>query len=62
MNWKRWLGLLLVLALIVAGLILGFMPRAIPVETATVSRGPLQVTIREEGKTRAVDRFEISGS
>lgn len=33
-------------------LVIAFMPRAVPVEAATVTRGPLQVTVEEEGETR----------
>ena len=36
------------------------MPRPIPVETAIVERGPLRVTVEEEGKTRVIDRFVVS--
>ncbi len=50
-----------VLALVVAGgLVLGFHPPAVPVEIAAVTRGPLVVTVEEEGKTRVRDRFVVS--
>lgn len=53
--------LLIVFALSVStALGYGFMPRSIWVETVTVKRGPFQVTIEEEGKTRVKDRFRIS--
>jgi len=32
----------------------------VPVETSKVSRGPLRVTVEEEGKTRLLDRFVLS--
>lgn len=52
---------LIILALLLMGaLVYGFMPKPILVETATVQRGSLQVTIEEEGKTRVKDRFKIS--
>jgi HlyD family secretion protein len=35
-------------------------PSTIPVETATVSTGPLMVTVDEEGQTRVRDRFVVS--
>lgn len=35
-------------------------PSPIPVETAKVTRGPLQVTVDQEGETRVHDRFVIS--
>lgn len=48
-------------ALLIAGaLVYGFLPKPVSVETAVVTRGLLQVSIEEEGKTRLKDRFEIS--
>jgi HlyD family secretion protein len=49
----------LVLALL-AALAWGFWPRPIPVELGQVTRGPLTVTVEEEGRTRVRDRFELS--
>ncbi|MDP1646484.1 MAG: HlyD family efflux transporter periplasmic adaptor subunit [Thiobacillus sp.] len=46
--------------LVAAGLVLGFMPRALPVDIATVKRAPLTVTVEEEGKTRVSERYLIS--
>jgi HlyD family secretion protein len=46
--------------LVVAGLIYGFMPRPLAVDLAEVIRGPLTVTIVEEGRTRVIDRFVLS--
>jgi HlyD family secretion protein len=45
---------------IVTALIYGFLPAAIMVEVAPVVRGPLQVTIEAEGKTRVRNRYVIS--
>jgi len=58
-TWRRRLPLLaglLLVALIVAGL----WPRAIPVEVAPVSRGPLIVTVDEEGMTRVRHRHVVA--
>ncbi len=53
-----WLGLL---ALAIAGaLAWGFWPRPLVVDAAAADRGPLTVTVEEEGKTRVTDRFQIS--
>ncbi|MDA1311816.1 MAG: efflux RND transporter periplasmic adaptor subunit [Acidobacteria bacterium] len=60
MKLKRILTWLVVGGAIVAAIVWGFMPRPIPVETVRVERGPLQVSIEEEGKTRVVDRFVVS--
>ena len=50
------------LVLMGVGLLLyfAFRPSAVLVETANIARGPLQVTIDEEGETRAHDRFIIA--
>src|SRR5262245_11954755 len=57
--WRRrlpWLGVAVLVALIV----LGLWPRAVPVESAPVTRGPLVVTVDEEGMTRVKNRYVIS--
>lgn len=51
-----WLLGVLLLALIVIGL----WPRALPVEVAAVTRGEVLVTVNEEGMTRVKNRYEIS--
>jgi HlyD family secretion protein len=50
------------LSIIVIGGLLGvaFWPRTVVVELASVSRGPLVVTVDEEGRTRVRDRFVIA--
>ena len=42
-----------------AFLVYTFRPTAIPVEVAAVERGPLRVTIDEEGRTRVRDRYVV---
>ncbi len=37
-----------------------FRPRPVPVDTAAVTRGALQVTIDQEGRTRVHDRYVVS--
>jgi len=39
---------------------IAFRPKPTEVETARVTRGPLQVTIDEDGETRAHDRFTLA--
>lgn len=51
-----WTGAAILLALIVAGL----WPRAVPVETAVAARGPLLVTVDEEGQTRVRNRYIVA--
>ena len=56
--WRRRLPLLGGVLLI--GLIwIGLWPRAIPVEVSAVSRGPLVVTVDEEGMTRVRNRYTV---
>lgn len=47
-------------AVVLIAVIYGFIPRPVPVEIAAVERGPLRVTIEEEGRTRVRDRFVVS--
>jgi HlyD family secretion protein len=46
----------------IALILLALVPSPIDVETERVARGPLRVTIDQEGETRARDRFVISSS
>ncbi|MCX6953141.1 MAG: HlyD family efflux transporter periplasmic adaptor subunit [Verrucomicrobia bacterium] len=57
--WRRRLplfGAVLLVALIVVGL----WPRPVPVEAGVVTRGPLVVTVDEEGMTRVKNRYIVS--
>ena len=51
-------GSITVVALVLFGLAL--MPRPEPVDTVRIGRGPLQVTLGEEGKTRVRHRYLVS--
>lgn len=55
-RWPLWIGGALLVALIVIGL----WPSRLPVETAGVTRGPLLVTIDEEGQTRVRNRYVVA--
>ena len=57
--WRR-LFVWLLGAGLVAGIIAGFRPRPIEVETAVVAAGPMRVSVLEEGKTRIRHRHIIS--
>jgi HlyD family secretion protein len=57
---RRWIGIALVAAAVVAALIYAWRPQPVLVEAVEVSRGDLMVTIEEEGKTRVTDRFVVS--
>src|SRR5512139_4218785 len=60
MRLRARIGMLALGVLVAAGLAIGFMPRAVPVDLAEVKRGPLAVTVEEEGKTRVRERYQVS--
>jgi len=57
---RRTLFVIGVILVVVAATIYGFLPKAVEVDLVAVSRGPLQVTIEEEGRTRLKERFVVS--
>lgn len=59
MPTPRIIGLAAVAVLVVAGLAWGFWPRPVNVETAVVTRGPMEVAVEEEGRTRVKERYEV---
>ncbi len=54
------LFVLLVAALVVGGLGYAFWPEPAEVDLAKVERGPLQVTVDEDGKTRIREKYVVS--
>ena len=46
--------------LLLALLVWAFLPDPVPVQTAMVSRGPLEVVVEEEGGTRVDDRYTVT--
>jgi len=60
MQKRRWVILLGIAAAVVALVAYGMMPRPVMVDVAKATRGPLRVTVEEEGKTRVKDRFVVS--
>lgn len=57
---RRKLFVIIIILVAVLATLYGFIPKAVDVDLADVSRGPLQVTIEEEGRTRLKERFVIS--
>jgi len=53
-------GILVVSLLIIFLLIWGFWPKPVVVESATVKRAPLTITIEKNGRTRIIDRYVIA--
>ena len=54
--------IVMILAAVVAAILiaLAFRPKPVQVETARAVNGPLQVTVDEDGETRAHDRFTLA--
>jgi HlyD family secretion protein len=48
------------LLLVVGGLVYAFLPKPVPVDVAEVVRGPLRVTVDEDGKTRIRERYVVA--
>lgn len=60
---KIWTKRIALLAIVVAaGIGLGWFawPRPVPVDLATISRGPMEVTVEEEGRTRVRHVYSVS--
>lgn len=60
MQKSRWIIIIAISMAVIFAIVYGFMPRPVPVDIAKALRGPLTVTIEEEGKTRVKDMFIIS--
>lgn len=55
-NRRLWIAIVIVAGLTAVAL----WPTTVSVETATVARGPLMVTVDEEGRTRVRDRYTVA--
>jgi HlyD family secretion protein len=60
MQLRAKIGIGLAATLVTAALVLGFLPRAVPVDIATIKRAPLTVSVEEEGKTRVRQRYLVA--
>jgi HlyD family secretion protein len=45
---------------VVGAVVYAFLPRPVAVDVASLTRGPLRVTVDEDGKTRIKDRYVVS--
>ena len=59
-QWRRRITWLVLALLIIAALVYGFRPQPRLVDIAKATRAPMQVSVGEEGKTRVIDRYDIS--
>lgn len=57
---RRRILVITVSVIVIAALVYGFMPKPVRIDVAQVKKGPLRVTIDEEGKSRVKDRFAVS--
>ena len=57
---RRRILIITVSVVVILALLYGFMPKPVRVDMAEVKKGPMRVTIDEEGKTRVKDRFVVS--
>jgi HlyD family secretion protein len=57
---RRKLSVTAIILIIILAIFYGFLPRTQEVDLVRLTRGPLQVTIEEEGRTRLKERFVIS--
>ena len=60
MFWRKHIGMIIGIFVVVLLIGIGFIPRPVLVDTANVKIDALKVTVEEEGKTRVIDRFVIS--
>ena len=60
MQTRAKIGILATAVIVAAGIALGLMPRAVPVDLAEATRAPLAVTVEEEGKTRVMERYQVT--
>ena len=59
-KWIKRLVGLVVLALLAAATVYALMPQPVSVDVAVIERGPIEVTIDEEGIARIRDVFRVS--
>ncbi|MCB1909132.1 MAG: HlyD family efflux transporter periplasmic adaptor subunit [Rhodocyclaceae bacterium] len=58
--WRRGIAAGVLTTLVAWGLYSGFRPQPVDVDLGVVDRGPLRVTVEQEGRTRVVDRYVIT--
>lgn len=59
-KWVRRALIALAVLAVVGLIVVAWIPNPIEVEVAAVSRGPLVVTVNEDGRTRVKDRYMVS--
>lgn len=59
-KWIRRVLIALAVLAVVGLIVVAWIPNPVEVEVAEVSRGPLVVTVNEDGRTRVKDRYTVS--
>ena len=59
-RWRNWFLGILATTLVAALAILAFRPSAVLAEVASVTRGPMRLTVNAEGRTRVRERYVVS--
>lgn len=59
-KWMRRGLIAFALLAVIALIVVAWIPNPVEVEVATVERGPLVVTVNEDGRTRVKDRYVVS--
>jgi HlyD family secretion protein len=62
-SWAKLVRRALAIGVVIAVVLLivvAWLPKPVPVETATAGEGPLVVTVEEDGRTRVKDRYVVS--
>jgi HlyD family secretion protein len=59
-RWLKYLVMAVVLAVVIAGFAYVLSPKPVPVDSMVIDRGPIRVTVDEEGKTRIKDVYTVS--
>lgn len=57
---RRYIWMTLATAVVIGALVLGFRGEPALVDSAAAERAPFRVAVEEEGRTRVVDRYEVS--
>ncbi|HSG63581.1 MAG TPA: HlyD family efflux transporter periplasmic adaptor subunit, partial [Gammaproteobacteria bacterium] len=59
-KYSRWLLVLIVAAVVIAGVLYALRPKPVPVDAGVAQVGTLRISVDEEGKTRIKDRYIVS--
>lgn len=60
LRWLPRLALMVVIGLVTAALVKAFMPQPVKVDLAIIERGPMEVSVEEDGMTRIQERFVVA--